>query len=249
MRTSCKKRCLICGILYFLVLSGCLGRHQIEIYRPRPVYAALDELRRRHFFVCSYEDPVYVYRPEMAFSGDKYLKGEARRLGWVPAPGRIRFVYWERDLDNPGRLVRNLLERAQGSGGAVFRSVRYEDLLVVAPVKKRNSGGKWIDAQSVLDVRLSMRPESGRGVDILRSLLEQVTERSGVATRFGMTPVNVLRYRNGRVEARNEIARDVLIRSLKTLGFSFRNRPDISWRLLCDPGLETCYLNLGLSSR
>jgi hypothetical protein len=205
----------------------------LDVEGPRPVAHAIDELTSRYGYFITYEDPRFTYAADIKSAAPL---GGALSVSYPVAPGSGEPV-------DAAALIRRVLEtQAAGGSGGVFRLQQSGGQFHVTPSRVRDGGGDWIAHGSVLDVRISI-PEGQRTIDqMLQLICAAVTTGANVRVELGASPSSVRAFTSGvwQLGARNEVARDVLLR---TLGATKRQ---IVWQLLYQPDVRAYSLNLRL---
>jgi hypothetical protein len=219
----------------------------IEVRDGRPVAEAIRTLTSQYPIVITYEDPPYRYSADIRDVTEE-VRGPAARASTnrilVPNGGTLHFSY-EAIVDTDGRPanVRNTLQailnaNAASSHPGRFRIEQAGDVFHVIPTQVRNERGDWITQTSVLDTRITLPRQETDGHQMLEAITDAVTEATGIHIGLGLgSPNPYFRY-SGYLEADNEAARDVLLRTLHAIDYRF------TWRLLYGPDLQSYGLNL-----
>ena len=207
----------------------------IEVYDSRALAVAVRQLEIRHGWVVTYEDPFYEYVPDLEHPRGRW----GLRLSFVPRSRRFRFEYADQDLTRPFDVLSSLVNTYNASGlHDRFRLLRQGDIFHIVPVASRNADGVLTTTRSRLSVRITMEDRTRSAGDTLDEVARQVT--ASLPQHIGInTPGTLLTNANVvRLGARDEIARDVLVRALSATGRR------LSWQLFCDPSYKMCALNL-----
>jgi hypothetical protein len=233
-----------------LVVSGSAWladqRLNLDVNDPRPLAAALEQLEKRHGWVITYDDPPYLYAPDiedvtLAVRRD----GDITRRVLVPRGGRFRFEYSapaDGGAPNAALVLERLLEEYHLTGyPGMFRVIATGTVFHVVPSESRNASGVLAPSVSLLDAKISI-PDSERSVfSTVTAIVEAASRQLGARVGLGTVPVNLLMQRRVHERATNESARTVLMRTLAS------THRQLSWRLFCDPGASAqCSLNLHL---
>jgi hypothetical protein len=141
-------------------------------------------------------------------------------------------------VTRPREVLAALLNAYHASAGNTdgFELLQDGAIFHVVPASSRNATGVVVKRRSRLDVRITL-PEASRTLyETVEAILKGVNlPMLGI----GRAPVNLLRNRSARVSAKDEIARDVLVRTLAASGLQ------VSWRLFCPPFEPNyCALNM-----
>ncbi len=130
--------------------------------------------------------------------------------------------------------------------GGHFQVLRGDDTFHVVPTEVRDSKGRWIPQRSVLDTPITFSSDERDGFELIEAILREVSAASGqevvgrlasVATACGSLGC----AQNKRtIDARNESARDVLIRLVNSLNRRY------TWVLYFEPTERSYWFNLVL---
>ena len=216
---------------------------QITITSGRPLAAIALELERRHGWIVTYEDPPYE------FEGDvDDVTGIVRRdfsrpnlKVLVPRAKSFTFEYGNgREEVNAARVLPTLLEEYHRTFSTVstFRLLQTGDVFHVVPQASAGRDGNPVNRRAALNTRISIEDSERNGLDLLQEIAKAVSRGSETPIELGTIPVNLFVGTRIRGGARDEVARSVLLRTLSATGVR------LSWRLLCQPGLRQCALNV-----
>lgn len=141
--------------------------------------------------------------------------------------------------ESPLTLLQQILDAAAASGyPGRFRPIQTGRFFHVIPRQVKNSRGQWVDQGSILDLPISF-PERERTVfETVETVLKAVSQSAGIRVALATAPVKLLISTKTTQSASNEIARDVLVRTLES------TKQKLSWRLLYGPGQKWYALNL-----
>jgi hypothetical protein len=227
---------------------------ELSVDDPRPVAKAMELLTARHGYVITYEDPPYSHESEIKDVTlqvrrdlDKFEPGKAPKV-FVPRGGRLDLSYSVSSETghpaDPAALIQEVLDaHAAGDQGGVFRLEQSGEVFHVVPVKVRNSAGEWVDHASILDVAITLPAPAHerRLADTVDAICDAVSDATGENVWVGSMPTNFFMQHFDRLEARDEIARNVLMRALAG------KKRKLTWRLFYGPGREQSYaLNIQL---
>jgi hypothetical protein len=247
----------ICRVAAMLLLCGSVhgqGKDDFIIVNSgRPVAAAVVELLKRYPVVITYEDPRYTYAGDLKDVTEQIRNPQAppRNDGprvLVPVGGQLQVRYAVSSLTNEPASLESALEsiveaKAALPAGGRFRVERSGSVFHVVASQVRDPSGQWVEHTSVLDAPLTLKTGELNGVDMIRAIVDEVSARSGV--KFGFNAIRVMRvladYR-GAVEANNEVAREVMLRTLQ--GIDER----LTWLLYYDPLMQGYALNIVATS-
>jgi hypothetical protein len=115
--------------------------------------------------------------------------------------------------------------------GGRFAVRQVGDVFHVVPVQIRDVNGVWVQQTSILDTPIAFSSEELSGYELIEAILKEVNDASG-ANILGLAAesfTNTLSRYRGKVEAKNEPARDVLLRTLHSISERF------TWLLNYDP--------------
>jgi hypothetical protein len=220
------------------------GRVEIFVNEPRPLAAVVQELERRFGWIITYEDPAYLFAPEIQDIRYSRRAGKFDRPLLVPSGGAFAFSYTLVPT-GPTRtpqeaLLGALLDQYHQSGYAgTFRLVRTGLVYHVVPAMTRDETGVLRPYGSILDRKISLPDREVDGFEMFASFVDAVKRSGEPRLELGTLPFSGLGRIRLRTGAYEESARSVLMRILASL------HPRLSWRLLCSPGDgEACSLNV-----
>jgi len=194
---------------------------------PRPLSAAVLSLIQRYPITITYEDPRYEFAGDIRDVTNQVRKNPGRRvLG--PSGGVLEASYQvSRDTGNPVSVADTIQRIVEAKNlnpvGGRFNLYPSRDVFHIVPTEIRDSNGVWIEQQSIFSAPITFASEQSNGYELIEAILKQVSAASGqeirgpVATRL-MNPL--VRY-TGAVEARDEPAREVLMRVLHSISPRF----------------------------
>ena len=221
------------------------GQVSIFVDDPRPLQAVVLELERRFGWIITYEDPEYLFAPEIKdvrYTVSRDPKFERPVL--IPAGGPFTFSY---TLPPTGAtaspqdaLLGALLDQYRQSGYAgTFRLERTGLAYHVVPAMARDETGVLRPYGSILDRRISLPDREVNGFEMFASIVAAVKGSGEQRLVLGVVPISGLGQIRVRIAADDESARSVLVRTLASI------HPRLSWQLLCGPGDGgSCALNI-----
>ncbi len=215
-----------------ILLSAVQAPETVSVNDPRPLNAAVKVVEERCHCAITYEDPQWGPDDVDDVSGSVQHKPGIRVR--IPKGGLFTF-------DPPAGLssgtpaqteaamaqvVRAFQESGRGGRGA-FRVTHDATTVHVIPV-----GG------SVLDTPVTVTGAARPLVDVVTMLLAEVGQVTGEKIGLATLPINLFTQRRVAIEATQEPARAVLIRTLAASGRA------LSWRLFYDVTMGQYYLGI-----
>lgn len=218
-------------------------RVSISANEGRPLKAVVMEVEQRFGWIVTYEDPAYLFAPEI--KDERHLRRDGKDLPrLVPRGGPFTFSYTLPPSGATGSpqdaLLSALLDQYHQSGYAgTFRLERTGLTYHIVPAMARDETGVRRPYGSILDRRISLPDREVNGFEMFASIVAAVKERGEPRLELGLVPIAGLGQIRIRSAADDESARSVLVRMLASI------HPRLSWQLLCSPGDgESCYLNI-----
>jgi hypothetical protein len=220
---------------------------------PRPVAKAIDTLVREFPFVVTYEDPrlefggdIRDYTSERRHPNAQNADSIPKRLG----PARRSFVTTYDGNARSGEpldwmvAVRSILSADEASGSSArFAVIQSEEVIHVVPNLMRNENGAWVAQASVLSARISIPPRNVNALEAINGIAAAAGQAAGAKITVGTVPIAALTDTMVDLYANNEVARDVLLRVLRSVDTR------LTWRLLYDINWQMYGLNLALAGR
>lgn len=190
----------------------------------RPLSKAALKLSERLGYIVTYEDPQYAY------SGDlRDATAEIRSSGasgpriFVPAGGTLdlrRVLLPEiKSIDAAGGVIQQALDAQDRSAtGGKFKLLKTGDVLHIVPDRVRNEKGEWIPQQSILDTRISIPRKPRSTYVMVEEICNTLAKAHNLRVVFTTPPVALNATNNEEQGADDEVARDVLMRTLASTG-------------------------------
>jgi hypothetical protein len=151
------------------------------------------------------------------------------------------YFNYEASIGTGGRPadVRDTVQAILTAGSSFpgrFRIEQAGDVFHIIPTRVRNERGDWVTQTSVLDARITLPRQEMNGYQMLNAITDAVSEATGIRVGLGSGPANSLFRHVGYLEADNEVARDVLLRTLHSMSDRFTwwlfYGPDVKWYAL-----------------
>jgi hypothetical protein len=225
----------------------------LSINDARPMAEAVLSLIRTYPITITYEDPRYEYAGDLHDVTRQASKTRRAPVGSIgPSGGALQATYDVSEetgapLDMADAIQKivdaNNLARLGGhfevrQSGATFH---------VVPTEVRDSKGRWIRQQSLLDAPITFSSEGEKdGFGLIEAILREVSAASGAKIVGGRPAIAINCSSPGCIEnervvdATNEPARDVLVRLVSSLN------PRYTWVLYYDASERCYYFNLVL---
>ena len=225
----------------------------LSVNDARPTGQAVLSLIRSYPVTITYEDPRYEYAGDLRDVTRQVSKSrhpEIRAI--VPRGGALQATYdvsqdTGEPVDMAGAIQRIIDANNRARHGAHFELVRSGDAFHVVPTEVRDGNGRWVPQRSVLEASITFSSGGERdGFELIEAILHELSAASGQKIVGGLAGVamacgSVGCIQNKRtVDARNEPARDVLIRLVSSLNARY------SWVLYYAPDVHYYVFNLVL---
>lgn len=197
----------------------------------RPLAAAIRELEDRFGWVVTYEDPPYEWAvdiEDVTLAVSKSPNATNRVL--VPRTRSFAFRYPDTDDPRPSAVLSAMLRDHNLGGYGEFRLIGSGSAFHVVPSMSANERGIPTARRSRLDVAVTLDDRERTAQELIEAVIAQVRVATGIHVVVGTTPISLLMQTKLRSSAKDESARDVLLRALAATG----NK--LSWQLFCDPG-------------
>jgi len=225
------------------------GTMIIDVEGPRPLDAALSELRTRHGWAITYEELPLQYSGDTVDATLSVRRdGDVTKPALVAKGGRLLFTYEAQpNGENAEAVLLDLLREYRVSDPPFeFRLARTGDVFHAIARTSRNGRGVPEERAPLLDTKISIPPKERTVQEMLVEILAAV--RAEVGGRLDPPGWASSLFVQTQVVggADNESARSVLLRTLRA------TRRQVVWALLCSPaGSYTpgCTLNCRLVDR
>ncbi len=226
----------------------------VSINDPWPLAQAAGILVARYGVPISYEDVSrYAYSGDLAdpvrymsdHPGALTLPSRTSGVTFVQEP--LKMSYDPTVAAEPaevGRVLQGVLQQHERNGNpGRFKMLETSAGLVIVPTETRNESGVFVPDQSLLEARISFREMEGESrwvFEAFRDALRAATGKNIVMDGMGGGLCD-------RVGARDEVAREVLIRLLKGYhpqsGLLGATSAQLTWNLTAhtDPATGTSY--------
>ncbi len=216
---------------------------------PRPLAAAMAELEFRHRVRITYEDAPIVLASEMKDVTERvrldlgeHAPGLAPRV-IVPLGGTFTIGYDVRVTDGQPGSLREVIQSAIDAHAAKGLAGRHRVVETaigysVVPVAHHGADARLVGLNAALDARISVGESSRSGIDALDEICRAVSRASGTPVVIGTAPATVLGRHTTLVSAKDEPARDVLVRLFQEFDAG------LSWQLFHDPAGDFYALNI-----
>lgn len=242
------------GVFVAVLAMVCAGAHVVESRQPqrtderidlsvvdhRPLAAVIRELENRFGWVITYEDPSYEWAADVedvTLAVSKSPNPTNRVL--VPRLGSFAFRYPDTDDPRPIAVLSAMLRDYNLTGYGEFRLIVSGSVFHVVPSMSANERGIPTPRQSRLDVAVTLDDRERSVRELVEEVLAQVRASTGNRVVLGANPIKSLIQTELRLGAKDEPARDVLVRALAASGRK------LSWQLFCDPGsTKMCAFNV-----
>ena len=230
-----------------------LQQVKLSVEDGRPVAKMIKLLQEKHGWVITYEDPRYIHESDIADVTlqvrrdlDKYKPGEAPKV-LVPKGGVLELTYDVASNTNlptdPAMVVQKLLDaQTANSNGGRFRLEKSGEIMHVIPTAIKNSQGRVVPQESVLDTIISLPPGQRTVLQKLESICIAVSKATGIRIELGTIPDNWFNRHQDNRGVMGQKARDALIATFASMDYG----TNLSWRLLYGPGTKYYALNIHL---
>jgi len=102
-------------------------------------------------------------------------------------------------------------DKSRGAGSR-FRIEQTDTTFHVIPTETRDVDGQWVRQDSILDTALNITTAELSGAELLNEICGQISEKIRTPVVVGVIPATSFLDYRGRLEVRNERARDVLLK-------------------------------------
>jgi hypothetical protein len=202
---------------------------------PRPVAGAVASLTSRFPVVVTYEDPPYRFPGDLTdvtsmVRRDQYEISNVPKI-IVPMTRALAVRYEglaENDEPQNWQAALQAVVAAHdvNAAGGRFRVQQDGDVFHVVPSEVQDQRGRWVAQTPVLDALISIpRTELG-GYQMLERICKELSETTGARVIVGVVPPGAFMFQKGILEAKDEQARDVLLRTIREM------HPGLTWQFL-----------------
>jgi hypothetical protein len=221
--------CLLVGLVLGVALDAKPGQSSsidVSGIGLRPLADAILELEARHGWIITYEDPPYSSPSVVEEAAKVRVDGGLSKKVLAPRARFFVFDYRHLDTTKPREVLSSMLTEYNAGYDEAFRLVQQGSVFHVIPTRSSNTNGMPTERRSLLDVRVSIEPDTRSAHETLLLILRQVSLATGETVNLGTT-WNLLDQSMVQGGAVNELARDALVRTVAA------TRMTLSWRLLC----------------
>jgi hypothetical protein len=220
-------------------------RVSISVDEGRPLKAVVMELEQRFGWIVTYEDPAYLFAPEI--KDVRHLRNDGKDLPLLaPRGGPFTFSYTlpratQTTPPPQEAMLGALLDQYHRTGyPGRFRLVRTGVVYHVVPTMARDEAGVFRPYGSILDRRISLPDREVDGMEMLELIKAAVRRGGDERLLVGTFLTGMLLHARVQSGARDESVRSVLLRMFASFN------PRLSWKLLCGPakGSDICALNI-----
>jgi len=200
----------------------------VDVIDARPLSAALQLVSAEYEFPLdmTYEDPRYVYEGDLVGLTPTMLglRGNKVLSTIIAVSGKSK------TRENFVEAIATLVEIQNTSGdGARFRVEESSDIIHILPVAFRGETGRVVGQDAILDTRITIEAQQLSGLGMLRAIQEAISLSSGGTfssepgrllgntLHAGRVPLSMLSNYRGVLEAKDEPAREVIMRMLRAV--------------------------------
>ena len=201
----------------------------LSVNDPRPMAQAVLALIRSYPVTITYEDPRYEFAGDLREVTRPPRETLRPQVGTVVPRGGVFQAAYDvaEDTGQPVDLtaaIQSIIDaNNQAPHGAHFALRRSGDIFHVVPAEIRDGSGRWMPQRSILDVPITFSSAAERGAfELLDAILKEISAATGrvIIGRYASGPlacgIPCAAY-DRKIDARNEPARDVLMRLLHSL--------------------------------
>lgn len=223
-----------CTVAALFVLNAYAQTDVVDIVvkDSRPVSAAIKRLSEYMDYVVTYEDPRYEFRGDLrdATAIVRPNGPNGPRIFW-PAESSIEMKGLQlpngMDIDAASQTVEKVLEvQNRSNTGGKFKLIKTGRMLHIVPSEVRNKQGRWIPQNSLLDVYITIPKMERTTGDMVNEICKEVSRTTGMQVIYGDPSTGGSMSKPSVQGADNEVARDVLMRTLAGTG------QKMAWNLL-----------------
>ena len=211
-------------VVSLLMIPADQAPERLSVNDPRPLSAAVSLVERRCDCAITYEDPLWR-SDDVALSGPHWP-------AVIPKGGLFTFDAPDLAANTPAQMAAAMAQvvrvfEQSGSGRGAFRVTNDTVAIHVVP-----------RPDSILDIPVTIPHATRRLDDVMTVVLAEVERGTGQKVELATFPTNFFFQHRVEIEAKQEPAREVLVRALGASG-----RP-LSWRLFFDARMRQYYLNI-----
>jgi hypothetical protein len=211
-------------VVSFLIIHAGQAAERLSVNDPRPLSAAVDLVERRCHCAITYEDPLWR-SDDVALSGPHWP-------AMIPKGGLFTFDAPDLAATTPAQMAAAMAQvvrvfEQSGSGRGAFRVTNDATTVHVVP-----------RPDSILDTPVTIAHASRRLNDAVTVVLAEVERATGQRVELAAFPTNFFFQHRVEVEAKQESAREVLVRALAESGRA------LSWRVFFDARMRQYYFNI-----
>ena len=219
---------------------------------PRPLAKAAEQLEVRYGIPIYYEDAALSYSGDIVARGDaEFQLRHPKALSPKGGSVTIRALAGAKitgPTDLQSVLQTALDSHAEEGNAGQFKLLQTGTGVAIIPTNVRNTNGVWVPDQSPLDTAVSFPDLQRNGMETIELIRNILINTSGKSVELGTVPTELLKTQTVRLGAKNESARDVLVRMLAGLQWSDSRiiTPiyKMSWQLLYAPDTQGYFLNI-----
>jgi hypothetical protein len=220
-------------------ISQTEGTIHVSANSPRPLAQILDALRQKYGWLVDYEDPQYVSQldiVERPGPNETILSfpGGGTFVVDVPAGASASAPPVE---DKTLRLIVDAYNQSSNPGRFELRKNEDGSSSIVG-VGARDENGKISRQGPLFDLPVTLPTEERSASETVTLICQKITEHSHVQITLGVTPRNLIDYKNVKVGGAKAQARTLLSQTLESTGHT------MYWRLLFDPKSKGYFLDV-----
>jgi hypothetical protein len=206
-------------------------------------------LTERYGYVITYEDAPLTYKEDLQ---DLTLERHAD-LSYLKKPGTVRELVPMSEaltikpmpasaMNDPKNMLavidQMLKDHEVSNRGGRFHLQQTDGVFHIVPSEVRDSSGQWVLHAPVLDTKITLPELERSGPATLEAICKAVSDATHIPVGVGHIPINALASYHGVLAARDEPARNVLMRMLNGTGHR------LTWLLEYDAGTQRYYLGV-----
>lgn len=207
----------------------------------RPIAIAMMILENKYGRIITYEDAPYEHKLDIkdvtTLVRRDLNKWDQENIprNLIPRPANlevtIKLTRSNGKLEDIEEVVRRILDaNAKNENPGRFTYKKDGEVFHVIPEKIRTSTGRILEIDSILDTRITISEKQRSLDDILNEICKSLKQITGEDIGLGAYPVRILSQKYKTLSAKEEEARNVLMRTLSLEDFM------LSWHLNFNPG-------------